>query len=187
MCRIRNICNYYDLLGTKLQILSRIVLIVYCAACRRCGLLNWYLWVCWQGIFSYPPLFKKTVFCYIIIKAIRIYILVISGKQTGHQSTTLWSNYSRSYMFQPHRAIIRLLSKHIKEIYTSSVYLLFKLYSNTTWYISLNLDILLQQNNEYLIRFLRDKAIFLFSNVIYRQFLRTRVSQPDISITTSKR
>jgi hypothetical protein len=76
-------------------------------------------------------------------------ILLISRKQTVHQSVTLWSNYSLSYVFQTHRVIIRMLSKHIKEVYTSYVYLLFKLYSNTTGYITLNLDILLQQSNEY--------------------------------------
>jgi len=64
---------------------------------------NWCLWVCRQGTFSYPLLFKKTLFCYIIIKAIGMDILLISSKQTDHQSTTLWSNNSLSYMFQPIR------------------------------------------------------------------------------------
>jgi hypothetical protein len=149
MHRIRNTYNYYDLLGTETQILTRLFLTDYCAACRRCSLLQWRLWVCWLGTFSYPLLFKNTLFCYIIIKAIRMDILVISSKQTDHQSTTLWSNYSLSYMFQHHRIIIRLITKHIKEVSTSYFYLIFKLYSNTTGYICLNLDILLQQNNEY--------------------------------------
>ena len=39
--------------------------------------------------------------------------MLVSSKQRGHQKTTLGNNASHSYMFRPHRVIIRLIFSNI--------------------------------------------------------------------------
>ena len=50
----------------------------------------------------------------------RIYIYIyMRSKHTDNQNTNLWNNDLLSYMFRPHAVVIRPISEHVKELYTS--------------------------------------------------------------------